>query len=55
METYEEYHDGAGQMDIVLNNIPVVSTTTVQYNSGTYSAPVWTGFDLDSYNTDKKS
>jgi hypothetical protein len=52
-----ELHDGSDTFGsfrqyIVLKNGPVQSISSVQYNAGTRSNPIWTEFDLDDYDVD---
>ena len=48
-----ELYNGNGEQKFMLNNFPVTSITSFQYNTGTLWTPVWTDFDIDSYWLDK--
>lgn len=49
-DTYTAYVDWAGQVDLVLPQYPVKSITSISYNTGTYSTPIWEPIDNDLYN-----
>lgn len=55
LDTYTELKNWAWQMDIVLENNPVKTITSVSYNSWTYENPIWTPIDKTAYNTDLKA
>lgn len=51
-DTFTEYKNGKGELELLLNEYPVTTLTSFQYNSGTLSTPVWSDFDEDSYKLD---
>ena len=55
-ETYTEYFDGDDLDEtILLKEYPVVSLTSLQYRTGTYSSPTWNDIDEDYYQLDDEN
>ena len=46
---YTEYYNWKWENEFLLNQYPVNTLTSFQYNTGTFSNPVWTDFDEDNY------
>lgn len=44
-----EVHDTNNVHNIFLKNYPVISLTTVEYRSGTFSSPTWNTYNADGY------
>lgn len=57
-EDVTEYHDGddgTGKNKIFPKRWPIVSITSLSYNSGTPGTPVWTAYTADDYELDKEA
>lgn len=46
---FTEYHNGRWTEKLQLHRSPIVSVTSIQYNTGTAWTPIWTAYDADSY------
>lgn len=45
---FEEYFDGYEKC-LLLNEYPIISVTSVEYNSGTQASPIWNTVDASNY------
>lgn len=48
-KNFTEIYNWQGEYEFLLKNFPVSSLTSFKYNTGTFSSPIWTDFDPDTY------